>query len=84
MSRVETRRWEELRADLPDNARICTVSVDLPFARARWRCHESVEHHALSTHASEDFRRDCGMLLKEWRSLSAQSPSSRRRRRQAR
>jgi thiol peroxidase len=67
--RLETRRWEELRTDLPDDVRVCTVSMDLPFAQARWCGAEHVEHKALSAHASEDFGRDYGVLLKEWRLL---------------
>ena len=67
--RLETRRWEELRQDLPDGVRVCTVSMDLPFAQARWCGLEDVEHEALSAHASEDFGRDYGVLLKEWRLL---------------
>jgi thiol peroxidase len=66
---VETRRWEQLRADLPSDVRVYTISMDLPFAQARWRGAESVEHDALSAHASELFGREYGVLLKEWRLL---------------
>jgi thiol peroxidase len=66
---VETRRWEQLRADLPPDLRLYTVSMDLPFAQARWRRAEGVEHDALSAHASEQFGCDYGVLLKEWRLL---------------
>jgi thiol peroxidase len=66
---AETRRWEQVRADLPPGARVYTVSMDLPFAQARWRRAERVEHDALSAHASEQFGRDYGVLLKEWRLL---------------
>ena len=34
---VETRRWEGLRGDLPDVVRVYTISMDLPFAQARWQ-----------------------------------------------
>src|SRR4051794_2487163 len=36
---VETRRWDELRANLPDAVTLYTISMDLPFAQARslWR-----------------------------------------------
>src|SRR3954452_5271620 len=30
---VETRRWEELRAGLPDEVTLYTISMDLPFAQ---------------------------------------------------
>jgi thioredoxin-dependent peroxiredoxin len=66
---VETRRWEELRADLPAEVRIYTVSMDLPFAQARWQAAEGVRHPALSTHRSEQFGQDYGVLIKEWRLL---------------
>jgi len=66
---VETRRWEELRADLPAEVRIYTVSMDLPFAQARWQAAEGVRHQALSTHRSEQFGQDYGVLIKEWRLL---------------
>lgn len=66
---VETRRWEELRADLPAEVRIYTVSMDLPFAQVRWQAAEGVRHQALSTHRSEQFGQDYGVLIKEWRLL---------------
>jgi len=66
---VETRRWEALRRDLPPEVVIHTVSMDLPFAQARWRQAEHVEHKALSAHKDEAFGEDYGVLLKEWRLL---------------
>jgi thiol peroxidase len=66
---VETRRWDALRADLPDDVRILTISMDLPFAQARWCGAAGVGHQALSAHKTEDFGRDYGALIKEWRLL---------------
>ncbi len=66
---IETRRWESLRADLPENVRVYTVSMDLPFAQARWQGAEHVTHQALSAHRDEQFGRDYGVLIKEWRLL---------------
>jgi thiol peroxidase len=66
---VETRRWDELRASLPDGATVYTISMDLPFAQARWGAAERVGHQALSAHKSEEFGRNYGVLLKEWRLL---------------
>lgn len=43
--------------------------MDLPFAQARWQGAEGVKHQALSSHRSEQFGRDYGVLLKEWRLL---------------
>jgi thiol peroxidase len=66
---VETRSWEQrLRAG--DSAvRIQTVSMDLPFALDRWRAAEEAGHVLLSSHRSERFGRDYGVLIKEWRLL---------------
>jgi thioredoxin-dependent peroxiredoxin len=66
---VETHRWEGLRADLPQNVCVYTVSMDLPFAQARWQGAENVAHQALSSHRDEQFGRDYGVLIKEWRLL---------------
>ncbi|MDP9356936.1 MAG: thiol peroxidase [Chloroflexota bacterium] len=62
-------RWETLRAELPSDVRVYTVSMDLPFALARWQTAEEVNHQALSAHKSEAFGRDYGVLIKEWRLL---------------
>jgi thioredoxin-dependent peroxiredoxin len=67
---VGAHRFEQLRtATLPSNVDVYTVSMDLPYAQARWRGAESVAHEALSSHRSEAFGRDYGVLLKEWRLL---------------
>lgn len=67
---IGAHRFEQLRTvDLPPNVDVYTVSMDLPFAQARWRGAESVAHEALSSHRSEAFGRDYGVLLQEWRLL---------------
>jgi thiol peroxidase len=67
---IGAHRFEDLRtAQLPPNVDVYTVSMDLPFAQARWRGAESVSHDALSSHRSEAFGRDYGVLLQEWRLL---------------
>jgi thioredoxin-dependent peroxiredoxin len=66
---IETRRWENLRADLPPDVAVYTISMDLPFAQARWQTAEGVTHEALSAHKDEAFGRDYGVLIKEWRLL---------------
>jgi thiol peroxidase len=67
---VGAHRFEQLRtAELPANVDVYTVSMDLPFAQARWRDKEAVAHEALSSHRSEAFGRDYGVLLREWRLL---------------
>jgi thioredoxin-dependent peroxiredoxin len=66
---VETHRWEGMRGDLPDGVQMYTVSMDLPYAQARWQSAENVIHQALSSHRDETFGRDYGVLIKEWRLL---------------
>src|SRR3954462_2984742 len=44
---TETHRWEQLRADLPGNVQVYTISMDLPYAQARWQSTEHVTHRAL-------------------------------------
>ena len=66
---TETRHWDQLRQDLPPNVVVYTVSMDLPFAQARWQTSEGTGHAALSAHKDEAFGREYGVLLKEWRLL---------------
>src|SRR5258707_11528886 len=66
---VETRRWDSLRAQLPAHVVVQTISMDLPYAQARWKAAEGVTHEVLSSHKSEQFGRDYGVLIKEWRLL---------------
>ena len=66
---VETHRFEDSRPDLPPDVQFYTISMDLPFAQARWHQQEGVSHRSLSSHRSEQFGRDYGVLLKEWRLL---------------
>jgi thioredoxin-dependent peroxiredoxin len=66
---VETRRWDELRTELRDDVVVYTVSMDLPFALGRWAAATDTRHTMLTAHRSEDFGRDYGVLIKEWRLL---------------
>lgn len=66
---VETRRWDTLRAELPADVHILTISMDLPFAQARWCGAAGVGHQALSAHKDEEFGRAYGALIKQWRLL---------------
>ena len=67
---VETHRFENARiTDLPPDVHVYTISMDLPFAQARWHQAENVTHPSLSSHRSEQFGHDYGVLLKEWRIL---------------
>jgi thiol peroxidase len=66
---VETRKWDKLRADLPEGTVVYTISMDLPFAQSRWQSSENVAHQVLSAHKNDSFGSDYGVLLKEWRLL---------------
>ena len=66
---AETHRFEDSRPDLPSDVELYTISMDLPFAQARWHQQENVSDRSLSSHKSEQFGRDYGVLLKEWRML---------------
>lgn len=52
-----------------DGARVITVSMDLPFAMARWTREACARHTPASSHRSEDFGHDYGVLIREWRAL---------------
>jgi thioredoxin-dependent peroxiredoxin len=62
---VQTRRVDSL---FP-GAKVLTVSMDLPFALARWTAAAGVSHDAVSSHRSEELGRNYGVLIKEWRAL---------------
>lgn len=66
---IETRRWEQLRSQLPEDAVVLTISMDLPFTQDRWRQANDVGHLILSSHRSEEFGRRYGVLIREWRML---------------
>ncbi len=66
---VETRRLDALRAALPADVHVYTISMDLPFAQARWCGAAGVGHQALSAHKDDEFGRAYGVLIKEWRLL---------------
>ena len=66
---VETRRWDVVARDLGSDVVLFTVSMDLPFAQARWCGAEKARHSALSAHRSEAFGHTYGVLIKEWRLL---------------
>lgn len=65
----QTCRWEKLRASLPPDVCLYTISMDLPHTQVHWQIAEKVIHQALSAHRSEQFGVQYGVLLKEWRLL---------------
>ncbi|MEA2702105.1 MAG: thioredoxin-dependent peroxiredoxin [Actinomycetota bacterium] len=68
---VQTRRLDtDLTGDAgPEGVQLVTVSMDLPFALARWVSANEVRHPAASSHRSEKFGHDYGVLIKEWRAF---------------
>lgn len=63
---METRRFNNEAAKLGDGIKILTVSMDLPFAQARWCGAAGVEHVVtLSDYARRDFGTGWGVLIKE-------------------
>ena len=67
---LETRRFNEAAAKLP-GVTILTVSMDLPFAQARWcGAHDIKNVTTLSDYKTQDFGRAYGVLIKETRLLA--------------
>ncbi len=66
---VQTRRLDTELAGEMEGVQLVTVSMDLPFALARWVSANGVRHPAASSHRSEKFGHDYGVLIKEWRAL---------------
>jgi len=63
---AETRRFNEEAAKLPGDVQILTVSMDLPFAQARWCGAAGVDKvTTLSDYRSAEFGQKYGALIKE-------------------
>ncbi len=62
---IQTKRFAEEVAKLPDNVEVLTISLDLPFAQGRWCGAESVEMKTLSDHRESSFGKNYGVLIKE-------------------
>lgn len=63
---TQTRKFNEAAASLGDNVVIVTVSVDLPFAQARWCGAAGVEQvKTVSDYNGVDFGTKYGLLIKE-------------------
>ncbi len=64
----ETHRFNEEASKLGDNIRVLTISMDLPFAQARWCGAAGVERVVtLSDHRDASFGTNWGVLIKELR-----------------
>jgi thioredoxin-dependent peroxiredoxin len=65
---AQTHRFNDEAANLGDNVAILTVSVDLPFAHARWCGATGVDRVVLlSDYKNNQFGLDYGVLIKEIR-----------------
>ncbi len=68
---METRRFNTEAAKLSDDIQILTISVDLPFAQARWCGAAGVDRLAtLSDHKELSFGHAYGVVIKELRLLA--------------
>jgi thiol peroxidase len=68
---TQTRRFNEEAASLGDDVQILTISMDLPFAQARWCGQAGVERViTLSDHRDAEFGENYGMLIKGLRLLA--------------
>ena len=68
---MQTRRFNEEAVNLDDNVAILTMSVDLPFAQARWCGAAGVDKVVtLSDHRDAAFGEAFGLLIKELRLLA--------------
>ncbi|WP_068674701.1 thiol peroxidase [Oceanobacillus sp. Castelsardo] len=67
---AETRRFNEEAAKL-ENVQVLTISMDLPFAQARWCAAEGIKNlDTLSDHKDASFGENYGVLMKENRLLA--------------
>ena len=68
---MQTRRFNEEAGNLGDNVVILTMSMDLPFAQARWCGAAGVDKVVtLSDHRDAAFGEAFGVLIKELRLLA--------------
>jgi thioredoxin-dependent peroxiredoxin len=68
---TQTRRFNEEASSLGDDVQILTISVDLPFAQAKWCAAEGVENvQTLSDHRDLSFGEAYGVVMKEFRLLA--------------
>ena len=66
----QTKRFND-EVEKLDNVKVLTISMDLPFAQARWRQENDVRNLDLfSDHRDADFGEKYGVLIKELRLLA--------------
>lgn len=65
---AQTRRFNQAAAELGEDVVILTVSVDLPFAQARWCGAAGIDSViTLSDYKENSFGKDYGVLIKEFK-----------------
>jgi len=68
---TETRRFNKEAAALPDSIVVLTVSMDLPFAQARWCGAAGIDRvKTLSDYQERSFANAYGLLIKELKLLA--------------
>lgn len=68
---LQTKRFNDEATSLGDDVEVLTISVDLPFAQARWKDAEGVENLNLySDHKDLSFGTAYGTAIKELRLLT--------------
>jgi len=68
---LEARRFNEEAAGLGDGVAVVVISMDLPFAQARWCGAAGIENvQTLSDHRAAAFASAYGVLIKELRLLA--------------
>ncbi|AOV07220.1 thiol peroxidase [Sporosarcina ureilytica] len=67
----QTRRFNEEATALSDDVEVLTISVDLPFAQARWCGAEGIDAvQTLSDHKELSFGKAYGVVIEELRLLA--------------
>ncbi|AQT69497.1 putative thiol peroxidase [Anaerohalosphaera lusitana] len=68
---AETRRFNEEAASLSDDIKVLTISMDLPFAQARWCGAAGIENvETLSDHKNCNFGQQVGVCIKDLRLMA--------------
>ena len=68
---TQTRRFNQEAAGLGENVDVLTISMDLPFAQARWCGAAGIDRvRTLSDHRAASFGQAYGLLIEELRLLA--------------
>ncbi len=68
---TQTKKFNDAAGELSDNVVILTLSMDLPFAQARWCGQQDADRIVtLSDHRDAEFGTKYGLLIKELRLLA--------------